>query len=229
MAKYGSRTQMEKEGPVYKPFKAGSYICKLANIKVTNKKNYHQQMVDMVQMNFLPYESNARKPEMFDIEGGEVKPLTRKLFLDIEKFSMGFRDNFTVPSKLRSLIAALLNADPHEEMDGPDKLEAHEVAEFLGKYEGDYVVVNVLTVEKNDKKRNKITEFLPVPEDFEPDEVIEANAQQKEKERAQKDSSPDPEAKVEDVKEEELEEETEPAESEEDKPKKEKATKKPLF
>lgn len=186
MAKYGSKTQMEKEGPVYKALKAGSYTCKLTEVKVVNKQNYDGHLVDMIALRFAPYEANAKKTDMFDHEGGAIKPLERTLFMDIEKVTMGFRDNFTAPSKFRSLIAALQKLNPMEEIDGPDELTPESGAEYLEKFLGDYVTVNVSCYEKKGKWKNKITDFMEVEDEFEPDEIIEQNAAQKSKERAAK-------------------------------------------
>ena len=86
---------------------------------------------------------------------------------------MGFRENFTMPSKYRALVAALQDMDPNEDVPGPDELTPESAAEQLEEFFGDYVVVSVSAVEKNGKHRNKITDFLPVPEDFEADPIIE--------------------------------------------------------
>lgn len=222
MAKYGSKAQMEKEGPVYKPLKAGSYTCKLTEIKVVNKPNYDRHMVDMIALRFAPYEANAKKTTMFDHEGGTIKPLERTLFMDIEKVTMGFRDNYTAPSKFRSLIAALQKLNPMEEIDGPDELTPESGAEYLKKFLGEYVTVNISCYEKNGKWKNKIIDFMEVEDEFEPDQLIEKAAEQKTKERAAKKGGNTP---VEDDADEEEIEEID----EEEAPKKKTNTRKPLF
>lgn len=220
MAKtYGSKKEMEKDGGNFKPFKSGSYIAKLAEIKVEEKKNYDGHLVPTLLLRFAPYEANARTATMKDVDGGTIKPLTRKLFLDIDKVTMGFRENFTIPSKYRALVAALQDMDPNDDVPGPDELTVESAEEQLQEFAGDYLVVNVTAFEKNGKWRNKITDFLPVPEDFEADAKVEAIAADAAKKKAEKPSDDD------DEDDEELEEETR-----EEKPKKaKKDTRKALF
>jgi hypothetical protein len=232
MAKsYGSKKEMEKEGGNFKPLKSGSYIVKLSKLEVKEKKNYDGDVVPTLCMQFAPYEANARNGKMTDVDGGTVKPLTRKLFLDINKVTMGFRENFTIPSKYRALVAALQDVDPMAEVDGPDELTPESAADQLQEFFGEYLVVNVTAYEKNGKYKNKITDFLPVPEDFEADPKIEAIADDAEKKRADKPSKNRTEDD-EDDEDEELEEGTADDVTDEEeapKAKKKKNTKKPLF
>lgn len=228
MAKtYGSKAQMEKEGSNFKPFKAGSYIAKLIKIEVKEKKSYDGPIVPTLCLQFAPYEANARTAVIKDIDGSTVKPLSRKLFLDINKVTMGFRENFTLPSKYRALVAAFQNLDPSEDVPGPDELTVEAAEEQLNEFFGDYLVVNVTAYEKSGKWRNKITDFLPVPDDFEADKVVEATLADAEKKRAER-----PAKDAADDEDEELETATKSDESDEDdedeKPKK-KNTKKALF
>lgn len=224
MAKtYGSKQQMEKESSNFKPFKSGSYISKLIKIEVREKKNFDGHVVPTLCLQFSPYEANARSAVMKDVDGGTVKPLTRKLFLDINNITMGFRENFTIPSKYRALAAALQDMDPNDDVPGPDELTPESAAEHLEEFFGNYVVVNVSAFEKNGKWRNKITDFLPVPEDFEADPKVEAIAEDAEKKRAAKKQADL--SNNEDDEEEELE-----VESVEDRPAKgKKDTRKALF
>lgn len=222
MAKtYGSKAQMEKEGSSFTPFKAGSYIAKIVKNEVKEKKNYDGDVVPTLCLQFAPYEANARTATMKDVDGGTIKPLSRKLFLDINKVTMGFRENFTMPSKYRALVAALQNLDPSEDVPGPDELTAEAAAEQIKEYTDIYLVVNITAYEKNGKWRNKITDFLPAPDDFEADPVIEATLADAEKKRAEK-----PASSEDDDDEEELEEsDAEEAPKSSKKP----ATKKALF
>lgn len=224
MAKtYGSKKELEKDGGNFKPFKSGSYIAKLAEIKVEEKKNFDGHLVPTLLLRFTPYEANARTATMKDVDGGTIKPLSRKLFLDIDKVTMGFRENFTIPSKYRALVAALQDMDPNEDVPGPDELTVESAEEQLNEYLGDYLVLNVTAFEKNGKWRNKITDFLPVPEDFEADPKVEAIAADAAKKKADKPAQADED----DDEDEELEEETR-----EEAPKKSKAkkdTRKALF
>jgi len=218
MAKtYGSKRELEKEGGNFKPFKSGSYIAKLIKNEVKEKKNFDGDILPTLCLQFAPYEANARTPIIKDVDGGTVKALSRRLFLDIPKVTMGFRENFTIPSKYRALVAALQNMDPNEDVPGPDELTAESAFDQIQEFLGDYVVVNVTAYEKNGKWRNKITDFQPVPEDFEADSVIEATLADAEKKKAER-----PEAAADEDDEEELEESTD------EKPKKP-ATKKALF
>lgn len=221
MATYGSKAQMEKEGPTYKALKAGSYTVKLMKVEVKSKTNYYGHEVEMIALRFAPYEANAKKTQMFDHEGGEVKALERTLFMDIEKVSMGFRDNFTAPSKFRSLIAALQNKNPMEEIDGPDELTPESGGKYLEQFEGEYLTANVSCYEKKGKWKNKIIDFMPIEDDFEADPIIEKAAEQKAKERAAKKNESSPVEAEGD--EEELEE------IEDDAPKKKTNTRKPIF
>lgn len=182
---YGSKKEMEKEGGNFKPFKSGSYIARFIKLEVAEKKNFDGDVVPTLAMQFSPYEANARTAVMKDIDGGTVKPLTRRLFLDINKVTMGFRENFTIPSKYRALVAALQHIDPNDEVEGPDELTVEAAAEQLEQYLGDYVVLNVSAFEKNGKDRNKITDILETPEDFESDPVVEAAAEDADKKRAE--------------------------------------------
>jgi len=217
MAKtYGSKRELEKEGGNFKPFKSGSYIAKLIKNEVKEKKNFDGDVVPTLCLQFAPYEANARTPVIKDVDGGTVKALSRRLFLDIDKVTMGFRENFTIPSKYRALAAALQNMDPNEDVPGPDELTAESAFEQIEEFMGNYVVVNVTAYEKNGKWRNKITDFQPVPEDFEADPVVEATLADAEKKKAERPAAADADD------EEELEESTE------DEPKKP-ATKKALF
>lgn len=226
MTKYGSKKQMEKEGPQYKPLKPGAYIAMIHKLELRDKKNYSGNIVPTLSIQFIPYESNARKPQMDNVEGAIVRPLGQKLFMDFDRFSMGFRENFTIPSRFRSLLAAVQGVDPNGEMDGPEDLSPQSVLDYFKTHEGKYITVNVTVTEKNDKQRNKITDFLPVPEDFVADKVIESEFFTREKDRDSKkelgDDSPRS-SKSDDVKEEELEEEDVPQS------KKEVDTKKALF
>lgn len=242
MAKtYGNKAQMEKEGSNFKPFKAGSYIARLSKIEVKEKKSYDGPIVPTLCLQFAPYEANARTAVMKDVDGATVKPLTRKLFLDINKVTMGFRENFTMPSKYRALVAALQDIDPNDDVPGPDELTVESAEEQLKEFFGDYLVLNVTAFEKSGKWRNKITDFLPVPEDFEADEVIEAQQEDAEKKRAAEKRNK-PAASDDDDDEEEIEESTATSASDDDegeddddeeeapKPsKKKKNTKKALF
>lgn len=226
MAKYGSKKQMEKEGPQYKPLKPGAYIAMIHKLELRDKKNYSGNIVPTLSLQFVPYESNARKPQMDNVEGAVVRPLGQKLFMDFDRFSMGFRENFTIPSRFRSLLAAVQGVDPNGEMDGPEDLSPQAVLEYFQDFEGKYITVNVTVTEKNDKQRNKITDFLPVPEDFEADKTIEAEFFTKEKDRANKkgDESSSQSTSAE-VEEEDIEEEDAPAPKEA----KKSNTKKALF
>ena len=233
---YGSKKQMEKEGGSFKPFKSGSYIARFTKLEVAEKKNFDGDVVPTLAMQFSPYEANTRAAVMKDIDGGTVKPLTRRLFMDINKVTMGFRENFTIPSKYRALVAALQHVDPNDDVEGPDELTVESAAEQLEQYLGDYVVLNVAYFEKNGKDRNKITDILEAPEDFEADHVIEAAAEDaaKKKAAASKDDDDAPRSRRksrpaddEDEDDEEVEE-IDDAE-EEATPKKEKKTRKALF
>lgn len=183
---YGSKKEMEKEGGNFKPFKSGSYIARLTVVEVKEKKNFDGDLVPTLCLQFSPYESNARNSKMSDVDGGTVKPLSRKLFMDINKVTMGFRENFTIPSKYRAMIAALQNVDPNEDVEGPDELTAESAAEQVEQFRGDYIVLNVTAYEKNGKQRNKITDFLPLPDDFESDPKVEAIAEDAAKKSAGK-------------------------------------------
>lgn len=226
MAKtYGSKRELEKEGGNFKPFKSGSYIAKLIKNEVKEKKNYDGDVVPTLCLQFAPYEANARTPVIKDVDGGTVKPLTRKLFLDIDKVTMGFRENFTIPSKYRALVAALQDMDPNEDVPGPDELTAESAFDQIEEFAGNYVVVNVTAYEKNGKWRNKITDFQPVPEDFEADPVVEATLADAEKKRAERPAKQD-----DDTEEEELEESSQAEDEDEPATKSKKpATKKALF
>lgn len=233
MAKsYGSKKEMEKEGGNFKPFKSGSYIAKLAKLEVKDKKNYDGDVVPTLCMQFAPYEANAKNGKMLDIDGGTIKPLSRKLFFDINKVTMGFRENFTIPSKYRAMVAAFQDVDPMAEVEGPDELNPESAYDQLADFFGEYVVVNVTAYEKNGKSKNKITDFLPVPEEFEADpkvEAIAADAAKKAEENKDKKSKPSTD---EDDDDEEIEETTEEVAAEEDEPKKapkKKNTRKALF
>lgn len=202
MAKnYGNKQQMEKEGANFKALKPGSYIAKFSSMKIEEKQDFHGQLVPTLCLQFAPYEANARAAVMKDIDGATVKPLTRKLFQDINKVTMGFRENFTIPSKYRSLVAALQNVDPNEDVLGPDELTVESAYDQLEEFFGEYVLVTVITPEKKGVKRNKITDFLPVPEDFEADPVVEATLEDAKKKAAAN--------KADDAEEETLDEETE--------------------
>ena len=231
MAKtYGSKQQLEKEGSSFKAFKSGSYIAKLSKIEVKEKKNFDGDVVPTLCLQFAPYEANARTPVMKDVDGQTIKPLTRILFLDINKVTMGFRENFTMPSKYRALVAALQDMDPNEDVPGPDELTPESASEQLEEFFGDYVVVSVSAVEKNGKHRNKITDFLPVPEDFEADPIIEKSKEDADKKRAAKQDDEAPRSRrrsapVDDEDDEELEVE----DAEEDEAPKKKNTRKALF
>ena len=233
MAKtYGSKQQLEKEGSSFKAFKSGSYIAKLSKIEVKEKKNFDGDVVPTLCLQFAPYEANARTPVMKDVDGQTIKPLTRILFLDINKVTMGFRENFTMPSKYRALVAALQDMDPNEDVPGPDELTPDSAAEQLEEFFGDYVVVSVSAVEKNGKHRNKITDFLPVPEDFEADPIIEKAKEDADKKRAAKQDDEAPRSRrrsapVDDEDDEELE--VEDAEEDEAPAPKKKNTRKALF
>ena len=233
MAKtYGSKQQLEKEGSSFKAFKSGSYIAKLSKIEVKEKKNFDGDVVPTLCLQFAPYEANARTPVMKDVDGQTIKPLTRILFLDINKVTMGFRENFTMPSKYRALVAALQDMDPNEDVPGPDELTPDSAAEQLEEFFGDYVVVSVSAVEKNGKHRNKITDFLPVPEDFEADPIIEKAKEDADKKRAAKKDDEAPRSRrrsahVDDEDDEELE--VEDAEEDEAPAPKKKNTRKALF
>ena len=225
MAKtYGSKRELEKDGGNFKPFKSGSYIARLVSNEVKEKKNYDGDVVPTLCLQFSPYEANARTPIIKDVDGATVKPLTRKLFLDIDKVTMGFRENFTIPSKYRALAAALQGMDPNEDVPGPDELTADSAYDQIQEYLGNYVVVNVTAYEKNGKWRNKITDFQPVPEDFEADPVVEAAQEDAAKKRA---ANKDSGRQAEDGDEEEVEELEESTET--DAPSKKTDTKKPLF
>lgn len=229
---YGSKKEMEKEGGNFKPFKSGSYISRFTKLEVTEKKNYDGDVVPTLAMQFSPYEANARTAVMKDIDGGTVKPLTRKLFLDINKVTMGFRENFTIPSKYRALVAALQHVDPNDEVEGPDELTVEAAAEQLEQYLGDYVVLNVSAFEKNGKDRNKITDILEIPEDFEADHVIEAQAEDAAAKREEEKSSGKSSRKSRPARDEEDDdEEIEEIDDEEETPKKsaKKNTRKALF
>lgn len=230
MAKtYGSKKELEKEGSNFTALKSGSYIAKLIKNVVQEKKNYDGDLVPTLCLQFAPYEANARTAVIKDIDGATVKPLSRKLFLDINKVTMGFRENFTIPSKYRALVAALQDIDPNQDVPGPDELTVEAAFDQIQEYLGDYLVINVTAVEKNGKTRNKITDFLPVPEDFEADkatEAILADAEKKRSENKKDSAKAGAEAEEEELDEEEDDEEETPA------PKKSKAkknTKKPLF
>ena len=185
MAKnYGSKQELEKEGATFKAFKSGSYIAKLSKIEVKEKQNYDGEIVPTLCLQFSPYEANARTPIMKDVDGGTIKPLTRVLFFDINNVTMGFRENFTIPSKYRALVAALQNIDPNDDVPGPDELTAESAYDQLEEYFGDYVVVAVTAFEKKGIMRNKITDFQILPDDFEPDPVIEAAKKDADKKRA---------------------------------------------
>lgn len=226
MTKYGSKKQMEKDGPQFKPFKPGAYIAMIHKVELRDKKNYSGNIVPTVSLQFIPYEANARKPQLENVEGAVVRPLGQKLFMDFDRFSMGFRENFTIPSRFRSLLAAIQNIDPNGEIEGPEDLSAQSVLEYLSAHEGEYITVNVTVTEKNDKQRNKITDFLGLPEDFTADKTIEAEFFTKEKDRANKKSDESPSATAgQDAEEEELEEDEAPAKSESKKA----DTKKALF
>lgn len=227
MAKYDSKKQMEKDGPQFKPLKPGAYIAMIHKLEVRDKKNYAGNIVPTLSLQFIPYEANARKAQMDNVEGATVRPLGQKLFMDFDRFSMGFRENFTIPSRFRSLLAAIQGTDPNGEIDGPEELSAQSVLEYLKDFEGKYITVNVTVTEKNDKQRNKITDFLSAPEDFEADKTIEAEFFTKEKERAnRKDDGDSPRGSSAEVKEEDLEEDDAPAKSDD---KKKTDTKKALF
>lgn len=227
MTKYGSKKQMEKEGPQFKPLKSGAYIAMIHKLEVRDKKNYSGNIVPTLSLQFIPYEANARKAQMENMDGATVRPLGQKLFMDFDRFSMGFRENFTIPSRFRSLLAAVQGVDPNSELDGPEELSAQSVLEYFKAYEGKYITVNVTVVEKNEKQRNKITDFLAAPEDFESDKTIEAEFFTKEKERAnRKDDDNAPRGSSTEVEEEEIEEEDAPAKSDD---KKKIDTKKALF
>ncbi len=186
--KYGNKQAMEKEMSNFTPVKSGSYIVKIVKMEVKEKRNYNGEVVPMLCLEFSPYESNARKPEMKNLDGETVKPLTRKLWYDIEKISMGFRDNMTLPSKFRALAAALQDMDPNDEVEGPDELNPLSALDFLKEYDGGYVVAQVAAYEKEGKSKNKITDFLPLPEDFQADPIVEATLADAEKKRAEKKS-----------------------------------------
>lgn len=186
MAKtYGSKQELEKEGATFKAFKSSSYIAKLSKIEVKEKKNYDGEIVPTLCLQFAPYEANARTPIMKDVDGGTIKPLSRVLFLDINNVTMGFRENFTIPSKYRALVAALQGIDPNEDVPGPDELTSESAYDQLEEFFGDYVVVAVTAFEKKGIMRNKITDFQPVPDDFEADPVVEAAKKDADKKRAE--------------------------------------------
>lgn len=219
MAKtYGDKKTMERERPVYKAFKSGSYIAKLTVNEVKEKTDYNRNVVPTLCLQFSPYEANARTATMKDVDGETIKPLSRRLFMDINKITMGFRDNFTIPSKYRSLVAALQMVDPNEEVEGPDELTVDSAHEQLEEFIGKYVIVNVVAFEKKDVWRNKITDFQLAPDDFTPDPVIEAQFADQEKKKAENPKGSDSDTEEEAV---EMEEETSA-----DKPK---DTKKALF
>lgn len=185
MAKnYGSKQDLEKEGATFKAFKSGSYIAKLSKIEVKEKKNYDNEIVPTLCLQFAPYEANARTPIMKDVDGGTIKALARVLFLDINNVTMGFRENFTIPSKYRALVAALQGIDPNDDVPGPDELTAESAYDQLEEFFGDYVVVAVTAFEKKGIMRNKITDFQTVPDDFEADPVVEAAKKDADKKRA---------------------------------------------
>ena len=233
MAKtYGSKQQLEKEGSSFKAFKSGSYIAKLSKIEVKEKKNFDGDVVPTLCLQFSPYEANARTPIMKDVDGQTIKPLTRILFLDINKVPMGFRENFTMPSKYRALVSALQDMDPNEDVPGPDELTPESAAEQLEDFFGEYIVVSVSAVEKNGKHRNKITDFLPVPEDFEADPIVEKAKEDADKKRAankDNDDAPRSRRRSAPVEDDEDDEELEVSEGEVEAPKKKKNTRKALF
>lgn len=223
MAKsYGTKKEMEKEGGSFKALAKGNYIAKIIKNAVEEKKDFNGNLVPTLCLQFSPYEMDARNATMKDVDGATVKPLTRKLFQDINKVTMGFRDNFTLPSKYRALVAALQDVDPNADVMGPDELTAEAAQEQIEEFFGGYITVSVAVVEKNGVQRNKITDFQPVPEDFEADPVIEAQQEEAEKKRAieKKNKSAD-----DDAEEEALEED----DAEEAAPKKKKNTKKAMF
>lgn len=230
--KYGSKKEMEKEGGNFKPFKSGSYIARFVKLEVTEKKNYDGDVVPTLAMRFSPYEANSRSAVMKDIDGGTVKPLTRTLFLDINKVTMGFRENFTMPSKYRALVAALQHMDPNDDVDGPDELTVESASEQLEEFVGDYVVLNVSAFEKNGKYRNKITDILEVPEDFEADPIVEKAAEDAAKKKAEskKDDEPRSRRRSRPVDDEEDDEELEEIDDEgEEAPEKTRKTRKAIF
>lgn len=225
MAKsYGTKQQLEKEGGSFTAFKSGSYIAKLSKIEIKEKKNYDNDIVPTLCLQFAPYEANARTPVMKDIEGKTIKALSRVLFFDINKVTMGFRDNFTLPSKYRALVSALQDMDPNEDVPGPDDLTVESAYDQLEEFFGNYLVVSVSAVEKNGKYRNKITDFLPVPEDFEADPVVEAAKEDVDKKKASKSKS---ESSSSSRKSSKTRDEDEEVEEIEDKP--EKKTRKAIF
>ncbi len=232
MAKtYGSKKELEKEGSSFKALKSGSYIAKLSKIEVKEKKNYDGDVVPTLCLQFAPYEANARTPIIKDVDGATVKPLSRVLFLDINNVTMGFRENFTIPSKYRALVAALQNIDPNEDVPGPDELTSDSAFDQLQEFAGNYVVVSVTAFEKKGVMRNKITDFQPAPDDFEADPVIESAKADADKKRAANPKS-EKRARVmtdeeDDVQLEVSEDDTE--ETAEASDKQEKPTRKPIF
>lgn len=185
MAKsYGTKSEMEKDKPAFKPLKSGSYICKLIKCEVVEKKNYDGDVVPHLSLQFSPYEANARTTKMVDVDGATVKPLSRRLFQDMDKITMGFRENYTIASKYRALQAAFQGVDPNDDVLGPDELTAESAYDQTNEHFGEYLVVNVTVTEKNGKRKNKITDFQPVPEDFEADAVIEKQAEADAQKRA---------------------------------------------
>lgn len=225
--KYGNKQQLEKEGSSFNALKAGSYIARFSSLEIKEKKDFSGNMVDTLCLQFSPYEANARTAVIKDVEGNTIQPLTRKLFQDINKITMGFRENFTIPSRYRSLVSAFQNMDPNDDVEGPDELTVESAAEQLDEYFGDYVVVNVIVTEKNGNKRNKITDFQPVPEDFEADPVVEKQAEDAAKKKAEGKRRDATAAPVEDEEDMELEEGS--ANKDEAEPKAKKNTKKALF
>lgn len=231
MAKtYGSKQDLEKEGGNFKAFKSGSYIAKLTKLEVKEKKDFDGDIVPTLCMQFSPYEANARTPIMKDVDGGTIKPLTRVLFMDINKVTMGFRENFTIPSKYRALVAALQNVDPNADVPGPDELTSDAAYDQLKEFFGDYLVVAVTAFEKKGAMKNKITDFQPVPDDFESDPVIEAAREDAAKKKAagqSRDDAPRSRRKAEPEEDVEIEESED--EEEAPAPKKEKTTRKAIF
>lgn len=235
---YGSKKEMEKEGGSFQTFKSGSYIARFMKLEVAEKKNYDGDIVPTLSMQFFPYEANARTATMKATDGSTIKPLTRRLFMDINKVTMGFRENFTIPSKYRALVAALQHVDPNDEVEGPEELTVESAAEQLEEFLGDYVVINVSAFEKNGKERNKISDILEVPEDFESDPIVEKAAEDalKKKAEGKKKGDDDDDEQLRrsrraSVEEEDDDEEIEEEELQDEAPKKsaKKSTRKPIF
>lgn len=189
----------QSQSSEFLPVEAEDYIIKLAKIELRDaptfvgNKPQHDKTEKKFRVVCLPFALKAGGV-MRDVQGQEVKPLTRWIWKDLS-FKTNFMPDHTTPTFLRALIAylegknvndsiaaptfILLDKNKNEVTDkniraifigdtnGRAKLQAQgfEAVPDIRPYEGRYVAC---AIEVDAKGRNKITKFSKLPESFYP-------------------------------------------------------------